>query len=282
MNDKPLISVIMAVYNSKAFLAEAVASLQRQTVRDWELIAVDDGSQDGSPELIQNMAKADPRIRLLRMPQNSGAGAARDFAIQQARGAFIAMFDADDVCEPERFEKQLAFLKARPDVIAVGTQTVRVDSGGKLVGIKTFPTDPATLYRMMYTAIPIQFPTLMINTALLPPDFDWFEGWRYSEDTLLFFKMACYGKLANLPDFLLKYRYHPQSTSYRNAKTFFYETWRSRGIARRRYGYKPSFRARFVSSLQFTVVTCLPGRCIPWVYKTIRRLMLLLSGHDAN
>ena len=102
----PTISVIMAVYNSEAFLAEAVASLQRQTVCDWELIAVDDGSQDGSAALIQKMAAADPRIRLLRMPQNSGAGAA-DYAIQQARGAFIAILDADDVCEPERLEKRL-------------------------------------------------------------------------------------------------------------------------------------------------------------------------------
>jgi hypothetical protein len=133
---------------------------------------------------------------------------------------------------------------------------------------------------MMYTAIPIQLPTLMVNTALLPPDFDWFEGWRYSEDSLLFFKLAYYGKIANLPDFLLKYRYHPQSTSYRKAKTYFYETWKSRGIARRRYGYRPSLRARLVSGLQFMVVTCLPGALIPRVYKTIRRLMLLLSGHD--
>ncbi len=277
---KPLISVIMAVYNSSAFLAEAVASVRAQTVPDWELIAVDDGSRDGSPELIQKMAAADPRIRLLRMPQNSGAGAARDFAIRQARGTFIAIFDADDVCEPARFEKQLAFLKSRPDVVAVGAQTVMVDLDGKLSGTKTFPTDPDTLYRMMYTAIPIQLPTLMVNTALLPADFGWFEGWRYSEDSLLFFKLAHYGKIANLPDFLLKYRYYPQSTSYRKAKTYFYETWKSRGIARRRYGYNPPPRARFVSGLQFIVVTCLPGRCIPWVYKMIRRIMLLLSGHD--
>lgn len=280
MNDKPLISVIMAVYNSKAFLGEAVASVLSQTVPDWELIAVDDGSQDGSSELIQKLTEADPRIRLLRMPQNSGAGAARDFAIRQARGAFIAIFDADDICEPERFAKQIAFLRAHPDVVAVGAQTVQVDTQGRPDGTKTFPTDPDRLYGMMYTAIPIQLPTLMVNTALLPRDFDWFEGWRYSEDSLLFFKLAYYGKIANLPDFLLKYRYYPQSTSYRKAKTYFYKTWEARGIARRRYGYKPSLRARFVSGLQFAVVTCLPGRCIPWIYKIIRRLMLLLSGHD--
>jgi glycosyltransferase involved in cell wall biosynthesis len=282
MNDSPLISVIMATYNSSAFLAEAVASLQRQTMHDWELIAVDDASQDESPAMIQAMSKTDPRIGLLRMPKNSGAGAARDFAIKHAQGTYIAVFDADDVCMPDRFEKQVAFLKTHPEVIAVGTQTIQVNVEGKPTGTKTFPTDPDILYRMMYTAIPIQLPTLMVNTSRLPPDFTWFEGWRYSEDSLLFFKLTQYGKIANLPDFLLQYRYHPQSTSFRKAKTYFYETWKSRGIARRQYHYKPSIRARFVSGLQFSVVTCLPGRCIPWVYKTVRRLMLLISGHKTQ
>lgn len=277
---EPLISVIMAIYNNAAFLEEAVASVQAQTVTDWELIAVDDGSTDGGFQILQKLAAADPRIRVFKMPQNSGAGAVRDFAIRQARGKFIAIADADDVCEPERFEKQLAFLRAHPDTVAVGAQTVQVDLEGTPAGTKTFPTDPDELYRMMYTAIPAQLPTLMVSTALLPPDFDWFEGWRYSEDSLLFFKLAHCGKIANLPDFLLKYRYHPQSTSYRKAKTYFYETWKSRGIARRRYGYRPSLRARFVSGLQFLVVTCLPQRFIPAVYKTVRRFMLLLSGHD--
>lgn len=276
---QPLISVIMAVYNNAAFLEEAVASVQAQTVTDWELIAVDDGSTDASLRILEDLAADDPRIRVLKMPRNSGAGAVRDYAIGMARGTFIAIADADDICEPERFEKQIAFLQSRPDVVAVGAQTVQVDLDGKPAGTKTFPTDPDRLYRMMYTAIPLQLPTLMVNPAGLPSDFGWFEGWRYSEDSLLFFKLAHYGKIANLPDFLLQYRYHPQSTSYRKAKTYFYETWKSRGIARRRYGYRPSLRARLVSGLQFLVVTCLPGALIPWFYKNIRRFMLRLSGH---
>ena len=79
---------------------------------------------------------------------------------------------------------------------------------------------------------------------------------------------------------MLKYRYYPQSVSYRKAKASFYKTWISRGIARRRYGYNSSHRARIVSGLQFAVVTCLPERCIPWIYKTFRRFMLLLSGNN--
>lgn len=279
MKNKPIISVIMAVYNSEAFLDEAIASLQRQTVESWELIAVDDVSTDSSFQCLEKWAAEESRIRVFQMPENGGAGAVRDFAIQQATGEFIAIFDADDVCEPERFEKQIAFLRANPKVVCVGAQTMMVDERGRPSGTKTFPTDPDALYKMMYTAIPIQLPTLMVNTATLPDHFSWFEGWRYSEDSLLFFKLAYYGDIANLPDFLLKYRYYPKSTSYRKAKTFFYETWKSRGIARRLYGYKPSVRARVVSGLQFIVVSLLPARCIPFIYKLIRRIMLNLSGH---
>ncbi len=276
----PTVSAIMSVYNSAAFLEKAVASVQSQTVEDWELIAIDDGSTDDSLQILERLKASDPRIQILRMPQNSGAGAARDDAIQQATGSYIAVADADDLCEPDRFEKQIAFLKAHPDIVGAGTQTVRIDVDGNPAGTKTFPTDPDDLYEMMYTACPIQLPTLMVDRARLPDDFDWFERWRYSEDTLLFFKLASFGKIANLPDFLVQYRYYPQSTFCRNTKTYFFETWKCRGLARRRYGYKPSVRARLVSGLQFVVVSCLPSAALPVIYEAVRRFMLLLSGHD--
>jgi len=270
----------MAVYNSVAFLEEAVRSVQAQTLEAWELIVVDDGSTDGSFQTLEEMSAADSRIQLSRMPQNSGAGAARDYAIQQARGSFIAIFDADDVCEPERFERQVEFLKAHSEIVAAGTQTVRIDADGNPAGVKTFPTDPDELYRMMYVAVPIQLPTLMVHVALLPDNFDWFEGWRYSEDSILFFKLAYYGKIANLPETLVKYRFYPESTFCRQVKTYFFETWKARGIARHRYGYKPSLRARLTSGLQFVVVSCLPEALLPKIYELVRRFMLLLSGHD--
>jgi len=280
MAQSPQVSIIMSIYNSAAFLEEAVRSVQNQTLADWELIAMDDGSTDESFQGLEKWAAADSRIRLFKMPQNSGAGAARDAAIRKARGKYIAIFDADDVCEPDRFEQQVAFLETHSDVVAVGTQTARIDAEGKPAGTKTFPTHPDELYRMMYTAVPIQLPTLMVNPALLPEDFDWFEGWRYSEDSLLFFKLAYYGKIANLPDFLLQYRYYPQSTFCRQVKTYFFETWKARGIARRCYNYKPSIRSRLTSGLQWIVVSCIPNALLPKIYELVRRFMLMLSGHN--
>lgn len=278
----PRISVIMAAYNNADFLPDAIASVQSQSVEDWELIVMDDGSTDGSAELVKEMATRDQRIRPMKTPENSGAGAARDFAMKHARGRFIAIFDADDICHPMRFEKQLAYLETHPEVVAVGTQVELIDYTGRTVGTKTFPNEPENLYRMMYTSVPIQLPTLMVNTALLPNEFSWFEGWPFSEDTLLFFKLTQFGKIANLPGFLLQYRYHPDSVSYRNPKATFYKTRHARRRACREYGYRPTFRGRVIGVFQSIVVFCLPGRCIPWVYRNIRRFMLVLTGHADN
>ncbi|MFM9058912.1 MAG: glycosyltransferase family 2 protein [Planctomycetaceae bacterium] len=274
----PAVSVIMAACDNDKYIAQAIASVQNQTLTSWELIIMDDVSNDDSYAVAKDIAATDPRIMVHRMARNEGAGAARDAAIRLAAGKFLAIFDADDICEPTRLEEQVAFLSNHPDVVAVGTQTVQVDQYGNQIGTKTFPTDPELLYRMMYTAIPIQLPTLMVNLARIPYDFTWFEGWRYSEDSLLFFKLSCFGKLANLSRFLVKYRYHAGSSSYRHAKRYFYKTWHARKIARTLYAYRPRVSDRLVSVAQFVFVTCLPSACIPRVYRFVRTAMLAFSG----
>lgn len=269
----------MTVYNNEPFLEKAIESIQKQTVTNWELIIIDDCSTDNSPTIIKTTAEQDHRIKTFQSATNQGAGAARDQAIKHAQGQFIAIMDGDDIAHVKRLEIQLTYLREYPDVVAVGCQTKLIDQYDQPYGTKTFPTAPPDLYKMMYTAIPIQLPTLMVNRQKLPDNFDWFEGWRYSEDTLLFFKLAYYGQIANSPDFLLQYRYYNQSTSYQKAKTYFFKTYEARKIARQKYGYHPTTRARLVSTLQFIVVSCLPEKLIPAIYKSIRCLMLKLSGH---
>lgn len=274
------VSVIMACYNSLPFLDEAIQSLLDQTERDWELIAVDDCSTDATLVRLNEWAALDSRIRVVRMPENGGAGAARDFALKQPlNGEYIAIFDGDDVSLPDRFRKQIAYLQSHSDVVALGTQADLINEKGDLVGTKTFPIAADALYQLMYTAIPIQLPSLMVNRKLLPADFDWFEGWRYSEDTLLFFKLAHYGKLANLAESYILYRSYPDSTSSRHAKRYFYQTWEGRKLACEKWGYKPTLRARLISILQYLVVSCIPASWLPQLYKRVRKIMLLFSGH---
>lgn len=106
----PEVSVIMPCYNQAEFLPRAIASLQDQTLEDWECIIVDDGSTDNTAEVAANMALRDTRIRLIQKI-NGGSASARDAGIQAAQGKYIQFFDADDMLFPEKLEKQTALME---------------------------------------------------------------------------------------------------------------------------------------------------------------------------
>ncbi len=122
MSQDILISVIMAVYNGCNTLSEAIQSILNQTYQNIELIICDDASTDDTWELLQTWSRKDCRIRLLRNPKNEGAAIARNRCIEQARGGYIAIMDADDRSMPRRLELQLAFLEQNREISFVGSR----------------------------------------------------------------------------------------------------------------------------------------------------------------
>ena len=108
----PLVSVVMPAYNAAAVLGRAVASVQAQTLADWELLIADDGSGDGTGGLARAEAARDPRIRVLPLPENRGAAAARNHALAHARGRYIAFLDADDSWLAQKLERQISWMQA--------------------------------------------------------------------------------------------------------------------------------------------------------------------------
>ena len=124
---KPLVSVIMPVYNGERFLAVAIESILTQTFSNFEFLIVDDASQDASPAIIRDFAKRDDRIRFFQHAQNTGDGGARNLGIAEARGEFIAGMDGDDISLPERLQMQVNFLQSHPKIGAVGVGIVMVN-----------------------------------------------------------------------------------------------------------------------------------------------------------
>lgn len=118
--EQPLISVMMPCHNGARFLDATIVSIRQQTCRNWELIFVDDGSTDNTLEIIGRHAAEDARIRVFAMP-HGGRGRARNTCIEQVRGEFVAVCDADDISFPERFARQLAYLQAHPDIGVLGS-----------------------------------------------------------------------------------------------------------------------------------------------------------------
>jgi len=128
---KPTVSIITPVHNSAAFLEACLDSVQAQTRDDWELILVDDASSDNSPALIQARADADARIRPVYLKHNQGAGAARNIAIEQARGRYIAFLDSDDLWEADKLERQIALMESSGASFVYGAYRIRREKNGE-------------------------------------------------------------------------------------------------------------------------------------------------------
>ena len=111
---EPLVTVLLPAYNSEAFVRESLQSILDQTFTDFELIVIDDASTDGTVALVK--AFQDSRIRLVQKPHNTGYTDSLNNGIRLARGRYIARMDADDISLPHRFQKQVQFLDAHPDV----------------------------------------------------------------------------------------------------------------------------------------------------------------------
>jgi teichuronic acid biosynthesis glycosyltransferase TuaG len=109
-SESPLVSVVTPLYNAERYIEETLRSVMEQSLDDWECLVIDDCSTDGGPSIVRSLVEEDPRIRLLSLETNSGAGASRNAGIEASRGRFIAFLDSDDAWEPEKLEKQTAFM----------------------------------------------------------------------------------------------------------------------------------------------------------------------------
>lgn len=132
------VTVLIGAYNNAATLEQAMLSVLGQTVRELELLVIDDGSSDGSSAVAAGVR--DPRVRLLSMGCNVGISRSLNRGLAEARAAVVAVQDADDFSAPSRLERQLAVLDARPEVAVVGSRMREVDARGAVVA-------PRTLFR---------------------------------------------------------------------------------------------------------------------------------------
>jgi glycosyltransferase involved in cell wall biosynthesis len=211
----PTVSVLMPVYNTRRYLAEAVDSILAQTYRDFEFIAVDDGSTDGSGDLLRERAAGDARLKVISRPNTGIVGALSD-GLAAARGKYIARMDGDDVAKPQRFEKQVRFLDEHPEVVVVGAWVETIDPFGIVFGYDKRPTEHADIDAGLLAGRggSIVHPAAMIRRDAIDRIGGYRRPYQDSEDLDLWLRLAEIGKVANLPEVLLSYRRHLQSTNF--------------------------------------------------------------------
>ncbi|HIK38766.1 MAG: glycosyltransferase [Geminocystis sp.] len=207
-----LVSVVMPVYNGEKYLEEAVESILAQSLPDFELIIINDGSTDKSLEILESLYKKDSRIKLLNNVRNRGIVDCLNKGIKQARGKYIARMDADDIAIKERLERQLKFLENNPEYVAVGCRVLAIDAEG--LPIKPFGDcfthEEIDKGNLRGVGSMIIHPAAVIRRESLEK-VGGYRHYSHAEDLDLFLRLAEIGKLANLPEILLKYRLHVDS-----------------------------------------------------------------------
>lgn len=214
VDSNPLISVIMPVYNSLRYLDVAVKSILQQSFTDFELLIFDDGSTDGSRERLQYYAAKDPRVQLF-LREHGGLTLLLNEGLAKARGQFIARMDSDDISLRNRFDVQLKFLTQNPDCVAVGSEILRIDPDGLPIGIKGQPIHHEEILHAFLNGKGgiINHPSAMFPRAALEKIGGYNRDLEPAEDFDLFIRLSEIGKLANLPQVLLKYRLHCNRTT---------------------------------------------------------------------
>lgn len=208
-----ILTVTLPVYNAMPYLPASVESVLAQSYGGFEFLIIDDGSSDGSIDYLRSLR--DARIKLL-VRENTGLGATLNELFGRSRTEYVARMDADDVCQPDRLEKQMAFLREHPDVLMLGTG-IDFLVGTRIVNGFRPAIDHATIRRRLLQKRPgVNHPTIVVRR----------DAWaavggyrvaRAGEDLDFCLRLCDFGKAANIPEALYRYRLRKQSLSFTNS-----------------------------------------------------------------
>ena len=205
---KPDISVIMSVYNGEAYLAEAIESVRNQTFKKWELIIINDCSTDSTEEILAEFASKDERIKVHPNEVNLKLPTSLNKAISLSSGKYIARMDADDICLPDRLEKQYKFMEENPDVALSSCRFMTVKNGVYASGGVGGRCDFKALKAMLLVANPILHPGVIAKAEVMKK-FNYDTTLTCTEDLELWTRMVMENqKIQILPECLLIYRLH--------------------------------------------------------------------------
>lgn len=207
----PAVSVLLPVRDGALHLADAIASLEAQTLEDFEVLAVDDGSTDGTVGLLEAWAARDTRVRVVRQ-EAAGIVAALERARGEARGRYLARMDHDDVCDPARLTEQLALMEEAPAVVACGCGVEYFPADAVRDGARRYQewlneaTTPEEISRELFVECPLAHPTFFMRTEAVEAVGGYQDrGWPEDYDLLLRL-WAAGGALAQAPTTLLRWR----------------------------------------------------------------------------
>lgn len=225
-NHKPIISVVMASYNGEKYLKSAVESILSQSFRDFEFLIVNDGSTDSTGEVLRRFAQQDDRIKIIDNVENIGLTKSLNKAMAIARGDYIARMDDDDISLPHRFQKQLEFMEKNPSFVLCGCMTIVIDERGEEISRKKIAIEYQDIKKKLLFNNQFMHSALFFRKDEVRPRpnqtrsdlvlYD--ESFERAQDYELVLRIAGKYQVANIPEYLLKWRKTKTSLSFSGAK----------------------------------------------------------------
>jgi glycosyltransferase involved in cell wall biosynthesis len=217
----PSVTVLMGVYNGLPRLEHALRSVLNQTFDDFEFLIIDDGSTDGSGELLRQVASEDARVRLVSLASNRGLGAVLNKGVAAARGALVARMDADDVSLPERLERQVAFFRDNPEVDVVGSFALDVDGDGRSIRERRVPIAHDRIVELVWSN-PFIHTTVMFRRNAILRVGSYAAELQRRQDYDLWFRCVRGGlRFANIPESLVHYHFSDATLRRNNVRATF-------------------------------------------------------------
>lgn len=229
----PRVSVVLPVCNGAPYVAAAVESILRQSLTAFELLAIDDGSSDGTADILAGCAARDARVRVVSRA-NRGLAATLNEGLTLAAAPLVAIMNADDLALPQRLACQVAFLEAHPAVAAVGGQTRCFIADREPGPATALPTTPAGVHALLATTSPLAHPAVMLRRQAALDVGGYRAELEPAEDYDLWLRLAERHELANLPDVVLHYRLHDTQATAAAFERVATATLAARELARRR------------------------------------------------
>lgn len=207
-NTTPKISLIMSVYNGEDYLGEAIESVLNQTFTDWELIVINDCSTDRTGEILRGFAQQDDRIKVYPNEVNLRLPSSLNRALELARGTYIARMDADDICLPDRLQKQYAFMEEHPDIALSSCKFMTLKNGVIASGGCGGRCDSEAIKALLLVTNPVLHPGIIARAQVIRA-LKYDPNFTCTEDMELWTRVVMDGhKIEILPDYLMLYRLH--------------------------------------------------------------------------
>ncbi|MBL7036436.1 glycosyltransferase family 2 protein [Candidatus Microgenomates bacterium] len=239
MANKILISVVMPAHNAESFIAQAIESMLQQTFSEFELIIIDDCSNDKTGQIAWSYAKKDSRIRVYRNKKNLNIAGTLNRGIKLSKADFIARMDADDISSPERLKIQYKLLSKRKKLAIVGANMEIIDENDQKISKRDYPTKSADLKRVMFKYSPFAHPVVMFKKSAVLEFGGYDEEKVPCEDIDLWFKLGSKYNFASIDKYLLGYRVLPDSLSKYDLKYLEKLGFSIKLNAIKKHGYTP-------------------------------------------